>query len=534
MNKFTFDTIDELDQEQMTQLYLAMVYDAHMFAEVMNVDNPDWVDTPPFMIDEYKLHDDLSERKLIRGCVVEPRGFAKSVKKCLSTARDLAYRHEDVVLYTSESEPQALRDVEVNQALVESRVYQRIFGDHKGKLWNKSECFINGAYLIATGFKTRIRGIHAVIDGHEVRLTKAIADDFESEFNTRTDEQRKDVVRRIKSGLLPAGRAQGFRLLFEGTVVHPESFLAKAKDNPMFKEKYHGRYLEFQLSSDPYNIGIPTFPGLFPREKIEEIKASYLEDDSKDIWQFYQEYYNLPMITGNPKFDVNQVKPVSVTFHRYKHLTWLEYQGKKVPVNVFIGIDPASSLKKKSDNTWIVVLAVLPSGEYVILDMYWDKIHMDEQINQLMDRCKEYNPRCVTIETYGYQGELKYAFDIRMISEEQQWSVKEFQEHIGKSRKFKEGLSLDINDGKVLYCDDIKPEVVTKFKNELKLFTGTQTEKDDSIDGLYLAKIHSFAPVAFDVDEEIRRLNLIDGQYELVNHLSQYVKKSNVRRWRAR
>lgn len=534
MDGLTLSSIKNLDQEQLAQLYLAMAYDSHLFNEVMNCDNPDWVDTPPFAIEEYQLHDDLSARKLIRGCVVEPRGFGKSVKKCGATNRDFAYQHERVVLFTSESEDQAQRDVETVKTTVESDVYQTIFGDHKGKLWNKGECYVNGCYLIGVGFKTRIRGINASIDGHEVRLTKAIADDFESEFNTGTDEQRKDVIRRIKSGLLPAGKAQGFRLLFSGTIVHPESFLAKAKTNSIFTERYHGRYLEFQLSSDPYNIGEPTFPGLFPVDKIEEIRAAYLDDDSKDIWQYLQEYYNLPKITGSPKFDTNQVKPVHVTFCRYKHLTWIEYCGKKVPINVFIGIDPASSLKKKSDNTWIVTLGVLPSGEFIILDMFWKKIHMDDQIKELMKRCKEFNPRCVTIETYGYQGELKYAFDIRMMAEEEQWSTKEFQEHIGKSRKFKEGLSLDINDGKVLYCDNIPLEIITKFKNELKLFTGSQSEKDDSIDGLYLSKINSFAPCAFDVDEEIRRLNLIDGQYELVNHLSGYVQKSNVRRWRTR
>ena len=115
-------------------------------------------------------------------------------------------------------------------------------------------------YLIGVGFKTRIRGIKHIIDGAPYRPTKVVADDFESEANTATSEQLKNIVRKIKSELEPIGKAGDFRLVFEGTIVHPESYLARARVNPLFTEAHRGAYLEFAVSSDPYDIGIPTWP----------------------------------------------------------------------------------------------------------------------------------------------------------------------------------------------------------------------------------------------------------------------------------
>jgi phage terminase large subunit-like protein len=534
----TLDQLKSLDKDQKMQLYLAMAYDSALYAEIIYGCEGKIDHIPDFHRSEYAIHDRMAKRELDRACFVQFRGAAKSTKKSLITSRDFAYGWEDCMMFTSESEEQTKQDVALVKSIAESEPYQWLFGDHVGsgsaKLWRESDCLINGRYLSGVGFKTRIRGAKHIINGIPYRPTKVIADDFESERNTNTEAQLKGIVRKIKSELEPMGRAGDFRLIFEGTIVHPESYLATARTNPLYTEAHRGAYLEFALSSDPYNIGVPTWPEVFPVDEILKKKFAYVNgnDNHQDVWQWLQEYYNLPRMESDPKFDTTMMKPVGATFNSYKHLTWLEYQGNITPINVFIGVDPASSLKATADRTVICTIGVSPNGDIFILDIFAERIHMTEQLQEIMKRAKKYNPRSITIETYGYQGELLDAWKRAMSYENLYWSSIPFNEGIGKSRKFKEGLSLDINSGKVLYLDSC-PNVQLMI-NEMKTFTGKEKNHDDTIDGFYLAKKNMFIPSNFDVMEEVRKLRLTQGQYDLVNIYENHVANSNnkTRSWR--
>lgn len=507
------DSIYKLDAPQKMLMWKTMGKDSAFFAEIIKKDDPEFVAIPDCHKLVYDAYDRQTNEGLERVCVVEPRGFGKSTKKILKTLQDICYKHERVICFTSESSTQGERDLEaLRNSLYTNTIINALYGNLKGPVDNTQKIITaNDIFVCAVGFRSRIRGIHY----NNVRLTKAWADDFESEANSLSDKGREDVQRRIGSQLEPAGmqaKGGGFRLIFLGTIIHPLTYLAKASENEVFTKNHNGYYLKIDLSTDMVNIGTPNWKEWFPKKKIEELRWKY--ETQGRLWEFYQEYYGVPHLLSDPKFDITQIKEIGCKFGNYEDLTWIEHNGTKIPINVFIGIDPAIGLKDGSDNTIITVLGVMPTGNKILLDMYSGKIPMKDQVKEVLKLSDKYQPQQITVETYGYQLELSRHIQDKMMDRGIMFPIRNYQENIKKSKKFLEGLSPMINDGKLSYiesCPNVK-----QFLHEASLYSGqnsTDRRKDDTLDGLFLANNGSYVPQLYDVDKEIRARRLREHNF---------------------
>lgn len=523
--------LSSLDRQQKILLYKAMGRDSALFAEITHKDDPAFIKIPDCHRLVYNAYDKQTNEGLERVCVVEPRGFGKSTKKILKSAQDICYAHEKVVCFTSESSDQGNRDLEaLKNKLYANEVINALYGSFKGVKDNEKTLITsNDIFYCAVGFKTRIRGIHR----NNVRLTKVWADDFESEGNALSDKGREDVKRRIGSQLSPAGANKqdgGFRLVFLGTIVHPDSYLALADKNPIFTKERNGYYLKIDASDDVDNIGNPRWPenDKFSYAGLKELR--FLYESQNRLWEFKQEYYGIPHLLSDPKFTMDMVKEMGCRFGRYEDITWIEHNGTKIPINIFFGVDPSLGLKEGNDNSIIFIMGVTPSKNKIILHIEVDKMEMKEQVQRTLKLARIYPPTEITIETYGFQLELSRHVRDEMIRTGEHYVTREFQENISKKKKLVEGLSPSINSGEWSYiagCTNIK-----MFLDEGSKYSGqnsTATRKDDTLDGAFLANNNCYAPAMYDVDAEIRQRRLMAHNF---SRESGFEELNAVRDWR--
>jgi predicted phage terminase large subunit-like protein len=82
---------------------------------------------------------------------------------------------------------------------------------------------------------------------------------------------------------------------------------------------------------------------------------------------------------------------------------------KIIPVEVYTGVDPASSLSNKADYFVIMTVGVDNEGNKYSIDILRDRVSPELQPQKIVDKFKKFRPRRVKIETVGYQEALRTA-----------------------------------------------------------------------------------------------------------------------------
>jgi len=503
-----YNKLNSLSKPEIATLKRDMFHSKELYARVCY---PHVVtEVPQFHSDIYNIHDQLARGNGTYAALVLFRGAAKSTIKTISSSHDISYRLEKVSVFTSEAEDQCMRDLmTIQNEILENEILGRLYGVNKGKIWNQHEAlFSNGCYLTAKGFRSRIRGIKF---GHN-RPSKVVADDFESELNTKTQEQREDVLNRINSALLPAGDVN-YKLIFQGTIVHPDSFLANIKNEKtrpdLFKEP-NGYYFERGISSDHLNIGEPTWKKRFPIDVIKAKKQYYEQiNGGANMWEFWQEYYNIPRLAGAPVLNMEAIVEMDCIFKKYETFKYIKFSnGTCLPVNTFLGCDPAIALTDKSDRSIFFVMGIFPNGSYIILDIIADRMDVEKQRDTVFKLHEKYHFNGVTIETVAYQLALLQLVRSEQMRQGKFFPINKFDKKINKGNKFKEGLSVPINTRQVSYikgCPNIG-----LLKEEGAGFSGGLTEHDDTLDGMYLSVIHGRKPFNIDVQKQIEEMRFVE------------------------
>lgn len=490
-----------LSPEQLIELNNALRVDSELFARI--VMGHVVREVPPMHRDIYALLNQAtgSTRTLQYLAFVLFRGAAKSTIKTIKTLHNIAYRHEPMTLFLSESEDQAIRDLVAVQDEIECNdVFRELYGDLKGDtLWNKSECeCANGCYLGAKGWRAKVRGIKWKIQ----RPTSIWLDDFEGEGNTGSREAREAVVQWIDGQVMPAGDVDP-TLLFMGTIVNPESYLAGIKNLSFFRPPM-GAYYEMPLSRTVDGNEVPSWPKRYPLEWIAA-KRQYYAERGRLNW-FMQEYYNIPALKGEPCFDVKMVRPMDAEFHRYDSICYLQQGNTKTICYTFAAIDPAGG-SLAGDRTVVCTVAFLPGGDVVIVDIFADRIDIPRQIAEVFTAQDMYRPRQFTIETYGYQQSLYDSIRQRQAETRRFFALAEYKEHKDKSTKYIEGLQPLINGGRLWYLPGCRN--IDLFLREAAVFSGSgggREDHDDTLDGLFLALSNNpYPPAKLDVDAYIAR-----------------------------
>ena len=359
--------------------------------------------TPPF---HHEVYRDLSDDSVRRVLIAAPRGTAKStVTTLIYPLWKVAFKRSDEDLFIviiSESQAQSINFLSrIKYHLGHSDKFKEIFGDFgpaTAKRWTNNDIVLaNGARIIAVGTGQRVRGF---IEG-DTRPNLIIVDDFESELNAFTMEARAKNRKWITEAVIPSLSDDG-KIAMIGTVISEDCFLYWAKDSPAWKVLWYSIWDEDEKS---------IWPERFPKSRIMEIKREF--ESVGNLNGFYQEYMNIAQSPDNAPFKPEWMQLHHYDFERINGQNCLVREvgdeRKVKPVEVYAGVDPASSLSATADFFVIATIAVDSDNNKYIVDLFRDRISPAEQPGKIIELYKKFRPKRMNIETTGYQEALRTA-----------------------------------------------------------------------------------------------------------------------------
>jgi hypothetical protein len=247
----------------------------------------------------------------------------------------------------------------------------------RGNTWNQEDITtIYDDRLISSSNLTSMRGdTMATIHGGAVRYSGVFVDDAENEENTRTQQSRDKIVDNIMNGILPAIEKNdpGCRLFLVETPVHWDAFAQNILDS-YAKAQKEDREDKYPWKVITYSATQPDMPGgvlwesYMPRKKLEEIKHIYAESP-RGIDGYYQEYELQVQSGENALWTRKHIKHYSGNYVRIDGQNTLMVDGTPIPINTFLGCDPATDIDTKAaDFSVIMVIGIDQDNNLYVLD----------------------------------------------------------------------------------------------------------------------------------------------------------------------
>lgn len=330
--------------------------------------------------------------------VLLPRDHMKSALVAYRVAWEITRNPALRVLYISSTSNLAQKQLSFIKDILTSRIYRRYWPlmvneeEGKRKKWTESEISVDhpkraaeavrDPTIFTAGLTTGITGLHCDI---------AVLDDVVVKENALTEEGREKV--RTQYSLLSSIEGSDSREWVVGTRYHP---LDLYNDLLQMKVENFDESGELISSDNLYevferqleDVGDGSGEYLWPRQQRKDGKwfgfdanvrakkyAQYL-----DKTQFRAQYYNDP--------NDMESAPISPDLFQYYNRALVRKQDGKiffngVRLNVFAGIDFATTVNKKSDYTCICVVGVDPKNNYYVLDI---ERFRTEKIRDMFDK----------------------------------------------------------------------------------------------------------------------------------------------------
>jgi len=434
-----------------------------------------------FHKDLYKIFENRSKRKV---CIVAPRHHAKSsIGACVFPLHHLLFDEgPKLIVLSSKTLGHSIRLLDTIKNVLEySSRFKAIFGywgSHTATQWSKTEIALKDGSLITTrGTGQQVIGLkHG-----DQRPTLILVDDPEDINNTKTNEAMEMNLKWLMTQLLPSMDARTGRLVVIGTPQHQRCLVETL---PLMKGWETRRYQA--MSDDGKEV---LWPEMWSKKKLLEEKGD-LEAIGR-VSMFYREY--MCQIIGDEdqmfreediqEYEGNiEVKPEGSLLH-------LTYPDKKtVPVNIFMGVDPASSTKQTADYSTIVPVAIDDKNNRYVLPYFRKRIRPVDLAESILMYFSRYRPEKTKIETVGYQEMLRDY--LRRKCEELNMFIPGLevknQPRSSKSVRL-EGMQPFFFQKKMFIRKDQEA-----LKNELLMYP--RGKHDDLLDGLYYGMKGSYKP----------------------------------------
>lgn len=250
------------------------------------------------------------------------------------------------------------------------------------KMWRK-QMFItaDGTVVRGIGMGQQVRGSN--VGGS--RPTLIICDDIYSEDNVKTEYSRTEVRKWFFNAVLNSLDSHSGKMLLLGTMVHPDSIFKQIQGNPMWFGMERPIVSEPELRStiealremgkmddDHWYVTAECIMWFKQRQAecttlswperhtLRKIIIRYREKmKSGDLNWFYQEHMNMPIAPEVLLVQEHSFYRTDPEFYIRNNQQYVKFKFEQAiwfgPVNLYIGIDPASSVSTTSDDTVIVV-----------------------------------------------------------------------------------------------------------------------------------------------------------------------------------
>lgn len=451
---------------------------------------------------------------LVKGKIIHDLVFAKKAKEWGFTDKKRNY----FIGWVSSSQKKSRNNVKyVKLHLAKNDKLLYYFGKDgvlAGDVWNQEDIVtVYGDRLISSSNLTSMRGdTEPSISGGALRYSYVIADDAENEENTRTAASRSKIVDNIMDGILPAieKNEPGSRLFFIATPVHYDSMAQHILDN-WEKAVKAGIQDEFSWRVITYAATQPDMPGgvlwdsWMPRSVLDRIKREYAESP-KGIGGYYQEYELQVQSSETSLWTINHLK-----FWDGYHIrdddgqSFLIIDGVRIPVNIFIGVDPATDIDTKfSDYSVIMAIAMDMNKNLYVLEYERHRgiptlalrgndgeiIGKKGVVDYIFDFYNKYHFTSGTVEDVAMNRSIFQSLNAeKMKTGMYDMSIiPEKPGGMNKHNRIYTFLNSYFSNGQI-YIKDGMHDLI----NEIVRF-GPQMAHDDVVDSLYYAARHAYPP----------------------------------------
>lgn len=315
-----------------------------------------------------------------------PRGHGKSTATTLSYALASAlFRDARFIIILSDTEGQSSNFLgDIKAQLVENEDIHNLFG--KPKFIKESETNIivemSGGHqfrIMAKGAGQRLRGLK----WRNKRPDLILVDDLEDDEAVESKDRRTKLYRWFTNAVMPALSDDG-RIRVVGTILHMDSVLEKLLNKASWTSRRYRAHNE-----DFTEI---LWPEKFSKERLEEIRASYVEDGNPAGYS--QEYLSYPIDESTAYFrrdDFQAFNPDTLDYDRLAYYT---------------AIDFAITEKENSDYTVICTVGIDEDNKMYVVDIDRGRWDSKEIIDKMLDKQIKYQPELFTVEVGMIQKSL--------------------------------------------------------------------------------------------------------------------------------
>jgi len=440
----------------------------------------------------YKIAESLVDDSQKQVNIIAPRGHAKS--SIVGGVYPLFHIMNDsgakLIVLVSRTQDHAIKLLGTIKDTIEySETFRQIYGywgQHSAKQWSKTEIELkDGSMIICKGTGQQLRGIKV---GSQ-RPTLIIVDDPEDENNTKTAEAMEQNLRWLLQSAVPSLDPQKGKIIVIGTPQHQRCLVEILKQMEGWVNMHFSPDLDNKKAL--WEEWQPINKLLQKKKELESIGRSSV---------FYREY--MCQIVG----DEDQLFQQSyIQYHNYtlkidnadNH--YLTDGEKEIPVNVFMGVDPASSVRKTADYSVIMPVAVDENNNRYILQYYRQRATPMQLAESIIEYFKLFKPVKVRVESVGYQEMLREYLRQRCDEEKIFISGLEIKENPRTSKSSRlETMQPYFAQKKMFMLKSME-----ELKDELLLYP--RGKHDDLLDGLFYAMKKCFVPHHKDVEKTTKK-----------------------------
>jgi len=430
--------------------------------------------TPEFHREIYGL---LQREDLDKVAIIAPRGHAKTtLSSKIYPLYRILFQTLKYIVIISESQGQS---VDLLRSIKDEIDYnpriKYFFGDVSGQsVGNK---WAEGDIVTATGIRVFARGSRQRIRGtnfNSQRPELVILDDFESELNTETPEQRDKLKKWINGAVLPSVDPKKGRVFLIGTIVHEDAYLNDINND---EHGNLGWYKKFYQAIKP--DGTALWHERYSIEKLEAIKSQYAYQGME--YMFFQEYQNMPVAPDAGLIKSGWIKDRDSYELREQNKMWFikkKEDDRWRNLATFLGIDPSLG-KRGGDYSGLVVLGVDDEGTIYVLEAVGITVNPMQLIDIVFEKHEKWHFTTLALETVLFQEVLRDLLFKEQIERQAYFGIKDFNPREKKGLRL-QALVPFYAQGRVIHTEPF-PE----FKIELLNYP--KAKHDDILDAMRYA-----------------------------------------------
>ena len=454
-----------------------------------------------------EVADLLIDPEIKKLLIMAPRKHAKSsLVACVHALHHIMFDEgPKVVVLVSKTQGHAKRLLgTIKDVLDHGTAFRKIFG-YWGRFsaseWSTSQIILkDGTLVIALGTGQMVVGLKQV---HQ-RPTLIILDDPEDMENTKTDYSLKFNFRWLLKALLPTLDTKRGRIVVIGTPQCEGCMILKLFDLPGWVAKAYDSIVDEDEHEVLWPEGCP-YEFIMAEKKDAEVAG--------ELSTWYSEYRCTIVSDEEQLF-----KPEYLRFYRgwlepsrigkaYLHITHIADKKADLdkgklkeeeirPVNVFMGVDPASSESRRADHSVNFKGCIDKDWNIFFLPYFRKRVPPTEHCKAIVEDYENFYPIKTTIEATGYQEALrdilrkfsqlwtKDGNPIRIPGLEAKVLPKE-----KKTKRHKTALHIHFYQRHVFLLEGMEA-----FEEEARMWREDKTKMDDLFDGLYFMLLKAYTP----------------------------------------